>query len=112
MLTIGMITVDCSDVQTMLRFWSAATGADVEADYGDFAMLATTPRLGFQKVPDPTPGKNKMHLDTSGGDRLAEVQRLVDLGAQERETHAMEGFSWTVLADPEGNLFCVGDAHS
>ncbi|PRC50483.1 glyoxalase, partial [Mycobacterium sp. ITM-2017-0098] len=64
--------------------------------------------LGFQKVPDPTPGKNKVHLDFHGADKEAEVARLVGLGARETGRHNFGAdFDWVVLADPEGNAFCV-----
>ena len=66
------------------------------------------PALGFQKVPDPTPGKNNVHLDFRAADREAEVARLVDLGARETGRHNFgPDFDWVVLADPEGNAFCV-----
>lgn len=66
------------------------------------------PALGFQKVPDPTPGKNKVHLDFHGPDKEAEVARLVGLGARETGRHNFGAdFDWVVLADPEGNAFCV-----
>ena len=66
------------------------------------------PRLGFQRVDDPTPGKNRVHLDFSAADLDAEVARLVDLGATETARHGVGGgFRWVVLADPDGNAFCV-----
>jgi predicted enzyme related to lactoylglutathione lyase len=77
---------------------------------GFFAMVVgrSGPRLAFQKVDDPTPGKNRVHVDFSGPDMEAEVTRLVGLGATETGRHsAGPDFSWAVLADPEGNAFCV-----
>ena len=77
---------------------------------GEFVVVIRSegPRLGFQKVPDPTPGKNRVHLDFSAGDVDAEVQRLVAAGATETGRHSFgENFRWVVLADPEGNAFCV-----
>lgn len=66
------------------------------------------PTLGFQKVPDPTPGKNKVHLDFHASDKEAEVARLVELGARETGRHSFGPESdWVVLADPEGNAFCI-----
>ncbi|HPB71815.1 MAG TPA: VOC family protein [Phycicoccus sp.] len=109
---IGMVTIDCRDPQALAGFWAAATGAPIVADYGMFVMVGSSPRMGFQQVPDPTPGKNRLHLDGGGGDRRAQVERLVGLGATEGDTHAMGDFTWTVMADPEGNVFCVGDGQS
>ena len=66
------------------------------------------PTLGFQKVPDPTPGKNKVHLDFHASDKEAEVARLVELGARETGRHSFgPEFDWVVLADPEGNAFGI-----
>jgi predicted enzyme related to lactoylglutathione lyase len=65
----------------------------------------------LQQVPEPRLGKNRVHLDLRGdAGRAAEVARLVDLGARViDEEHAVPGLAWTVLADPEGNEFCVGE---
>ncbi len=54
------------------------------------------------------PGKNRVHFDSHVPDRLAEVARLVSLGATEVGVHNVPGLTWTVLADPDGNQFCVG----
>ena len=63
----------------------------------------------FAKVPEPKVAKN-LHLDLMAPDPEAEVTRLVELGGiriAEREEH---GYTWTVMADPEGNEFCVAGA--
>jgi predicted enzyme related to lactoylglutathione lyase len=65
-------------------------------------------RLGFQKVTDPTPGKNRVHLDLSAADVDAEVSRLTAAGATEVGRHQFgDSFRWVVLAAPESNVFCV-----
>ena len=65
------------------------------------------PALLFQQVPEETPGKNRLHLDLApvGRDQRAEVERLVMLGAKVLDDPADD--PWIVLADPEGNEFCV-----
>lgn len=109
-ISVGMITFDCADPRALANFWSQATGAPIIQDHeGYFVMLGATPALGFQKVDEPTPGKNRIHLDASGGDRRGQVERLVALGAVEHDSHEIAGFGWTVMEDPAGNLFCVGD---
>jgi hypothetical protein len=69
--------------------------------------------MGFQRVPDERAGKNRLHLDlaTPLGSRKEEVARLVVLGATElyEKVGEVPGVDWTTLADPEGNLFCVGE---
>lgn len=66
-------------------------------------------RLLFLRVDDPTPGKNRWHLDLNvGEDRIEpEVERLTAFGAQERYRIAEHGQRHVTMADPEGNLFCV-----
>ncbi len=114
-LDVAMITIDCVDPDGLADWWSKAVGGEVNAvaPPGDFVMVAREggPALGgFQKVPDPTPGKNKVHLDFHSADKDAEVARLVGLGGA-RETGGRHSFGpefdWVVLADPEGNAFCV-----
>ena len=108
-LAIRQITFDCHDPSRLAEFWSAATGCEIAADYGDFVMVDSTPALGFQRVDDPTPGKNRMHIDAGGAERESLVERLKDLGATELGSHEAPGLVWTVMQDPEGNEFCVGN---
>lgn len=111
-LSVEMVTVDCADPDALAQWWSQAVGGDVNVlAPGEFSVLVRPEgvRLGFQKVPDPTPGKNRLHLDLSAADVEAEVARLVGLGAEETGRHSFgPEFSWVVLADPEGNAFCIG----
>ncbi|MYR35799.1 hypothetical protein GTX14_00465 [Streptomyces sp. SID4944] len=66
-------------------------------------------RLLFQRVPEPKTVKNRLHIDvhTPPGERDAEAERLVGLGARILRAVDEQGGSWLVLADPEGNEFCV-----
>lgn len=111
-LGIGMVTIDCTDPQVLADFWAAALGVSVQGDYGDFVFLARPdgggPMLGLQRVPEPRAGKNRVHVDLAGGSLATEVPRLVELGATVIDEHQMPWLTWTVLADPEGNEFCVG----
>ena len=78
-----------------------------------FVVLAATPLvLGFQRVPEPRPGKNRVHIDFASPDRPADVERLAKLGATVVGEQSMQGMTWTVLKDPEGNEFCLADAGS
>src|ERR1044072_8028722 len=93
--------------------WSAQAAGGQLTPYvpGEYVAVERQPgpKLLFQKVADPTPGKNKIHLDFSAADVDAEVKRLVDLGAVENGRHSMGPVAWVVLTDPEGNAFCVTD---
>ena len=106
--SIRQTTFDCQDPSKLAKFWSAATGCEIAADYGDFLMVDSNPALRFQRVEDPTPGKNRMHIDGNGSGREALVERLKGLCAVELDTHEEPGLVWTVMQDPEKNEFCVG----
>jgi predicted enzyme related to lactoylglutathione lyase len=130
-MTPGMMTLDCTDPRALAKFWTEAAGYVVAQDFDGWYLVLTpasglgdgassaagaagadgAPRglsIGLQKVPEPRTGKNRAHLDWHTDDRPAEVARLVALGATVLAEHEMPGFGWTVLADPEGNEFCVG----
>ncbi|WP_031054239.1 VOC family protein [Streptomyces sp. NRRL F-5702] len=105
-----MITIDCADPQTLAAWWAEALGVEEVQDYEAFVVLAATSLvLGFQRVPEPRPGKNRVHIDFSSPDRAADVERLAKLGATVVGEQSMQGMSWTVLKDPEGNEFCLAD---
>lgn len=112
-LSVEMITVDCTDPDTLAQWWAQAANGTVNAVVpGEFVLvdLPSGPNLGFQHVDDPTPGKNRVHLDFHTADMEAEVARLVELGASETGRHDFgPEFNWVVLADPAGNAFCIAD---
>ena len=96
------------------RFWSEATGWPIVYDQdGDTAIREPDGRGPFVTFGPPTgaakTGKNRLHLDIApptDGDQAAEVERLIALGAR-RIDIGQGDVSWVVLADPEGNEFCV-----
>ncbi|MEU9073317.1 VOC family protein [Kitasatospora sp. NPDC004745] len=108
------LVIDCADAYGLARFWSAVTGRPLHPDDrpGDpevQVMLADEPVLYFNQVPEPKTVKNRLHLclrpETS---RDQEVERLLGLGATFVGDHRNpDGTGWAVLADPEGNEFCV-----
>lgn len=110
-LNVEMVTFDCSDPAKLASWWAEQFGGDTqELIPGEFIAVIRPegPRLGFQKVPDPTPGKNRVHLDFSAADVDAEVSRLEAAGASRIGQHRIgDHFRWVVLADPDGNAFCV-----
>jgi predicted enzyme related to lactoylglutathione lyase len=114
-LSVGMVTVDCSDPERLARWWAAAVGGSVVVlGPGEFAMVTGDqgPALGFQRVDAPTPGKNRVHLDLQTSDLDADVDRLAALGATETGRHSLDGgYRWVVMADPAGNVFCVAAPH-
>lgn len=115
-MTLAMVTVDTTDADSLATWWAEQTGAEVvERNDGWYVMVAggSLPvRLAFQKVEDPTPGKNRVHLDLETDELDAEVDRLLAAGATLVARRGDESFRWVTLADPHGNQFCVaGGAH-
>ena len=115
MMRIGSVVIDCNDFAAMYDFWREALRyvprEPPEPD--DWGVLKDPTGSGvnvsLQAVPEPRTGKNRLHLDLYAENQSAEVERLLGLGAtlQTRATEEDEDF--VVLADPEGNLFCVID---
>ncbi len=114
--SIHNITFDCADAKAQAMFWAAVTGGTAREQDGtpghvEWVVMPVspgTPRLYFTTVPEPKAAKNRMHLDLlpTGGDQHAEVARLAGLGATVLEDQP-PGAAWIVLADPEGNEFCL-----
>ena len=115
-IEIGGVTIDCADPAKLAGFWAAALGYEVGTDIQGVFVFLVPPGsahgeaeyVALQKVDEPKSSKNRVHLDLHTDDRPAEVERLVDLGATVLGEQAVPGLAWTVLADPEGNEFCVG----
>jgi len=114
---VTTVLVDCRDAEALAAFWCAVLGYEiVERSDGDVEIgppgqpeKGPVPTLLFQAVPDPTPGKSRLHPDLNATDRDqdAELQRLIDLGATTADVGQTGEESWHVLADPEGNVFCL-----
>jgi predicted enzyme related to lactoylglutathione lyase len=110
---VAAIVVDAADPAALARFWSEAAGWPVLETTGWSASLRAPsgagPFLELIQVPDPKRVKNRLHLDVApyrGDDHAAEVARLRALGATPADVGQGE-VTWVVLADPEGNEFCV-----
>jgi catechol 2,3-dioxygenase-like lactoylglutathione lyase family enzyme len=108
------VAVDCRNAEGLAAFWCAALGAEVRRRWRDvygveYVEIGTGEgtSLVFQPVPEGKSGKNRLHLDIAPatGTQEAEVERLVGVGAT-RMSDEPE-LPWVVLADPEGNEFCV-----
>jgi glyoxalase superfamily protein len=102
--------VDAKDPAALGRWWSDALSWVVVNDAPDEYEIRPSenrlPGLLFVAVPEAKSGKNRLHLDFRHDDRDAEVTRLLDLGATLADV-GQGAQSWVVLADPEGNEFCV-----
>jgi predicted enzyme related to lactoylglutathione lyase len=110
-LSLAMITIDTTDAEKLGGWWSEQLGGVITETNGGWYVIVKVEEpsvlLSFQKVEDPTPGKNKVHLDVMAEDLDAEVERLLSVGASMVERRGDESFRWVTLADPDGNEFCV-----
>ena len=115
-LKIQSLSVDAHDPLRLATFWEAALGwriAEVEADEVVLEPPAGSPADGvaadllFLRVPETKAQKNRLHLDLRPEEQDVEVARLEGLGARRVSVGQGDDVSWVVMADPEGNEFCV-----
>ncbi len=112
---LSEISVDCANPMLLARFWCEVLDFEVrEEEVGLVSIGAPDGNSGaivmtFAQVPEPKSMKNRLHLDVRpfGTDQQQEVDRLLSLGASYADVGQDEDVSWVVLADPEGNEFCV-----
>lgn len=120
-----VLVLDCTDLERVAAFWRVALGYVSDAEAGTEEAGTEDPaaaryhrllpadgkgvELLLQRVEDRKLGKNRMHLDLRHRDLGAETARLLAAGARHTtgEPIREDGWSWYVLADPEGNEFCV-----
>ncbi|HEX2056920.1 MAG TPA: VOC family protein [Actinomycetota bacterium] len=108
--SVYSITIDCADPSGLASFWEQVL--DYKRTYDETDEVVIEPRDGsgnallFLRVPDDKKVKNRIHLDLKPTDQAAEVERVKGLGATEVDI-GQGDVSWVVLADPEGNEFCI-----
>ncbi|HEY2286341.1 MAG TPA: VOC family protein [Streptosporangiaceae bacterium] len=112
-VTLHHVVVDTRDLPGLARFWSQALGWKILSERDREIVIGPDEHapvgMCFMPVSDSKTVKNRLHLDltTEAGDRDAEIERLLALGASRVDIGQTGEESWTVLADPEGNEFCV-----
>ncbi len=110
---IATIVLDAVDPDRIAAFWSAVLGW-VETERDEEVITLSPPggggaSLDVVAVPDGKTVQNRLHLDlrADGSTTAAELERLLALGARHADVGQGPDVSWTVLADPEGNEFCL-----
>ena len=115
-LRVQCLCVDTQDPDRLARFWAEVLGWRRTYEEPDEVVLeppagspedGVAPDLLFLRVPEDKAGKNRLHLDLRPEDQEAEVSRLEALGARRVSVGQGEDVTWVVLADPDGNEFCV-----
>jgi predicted enzyme related to lactoylglutathione lyase len=105
---IADIIIDCADPHRVASFWADVLGRPVDGHKGPYAWLQRTTGevgMGFQRVAEPKEGKNRVHLDISVPDLLVASAQIEALGGRRVDGYERGGF--LVMADPEGNEFCL-----
>jgi len=116
MISIGSIVIRVDDLERQKAFWTAALDyVPREGDDDDFALLrprnGTGPNVSLDRVRSALQIPPRIHLDLYAEDQTAEVKRLIALGATEVHwDRRPPDADYVILADPEGNRFCVIDA--
>jgi predicted enzyme related to lactoylglutathione lyase len=104
------LVVDAQDPARLARWWAEALGYEITYEKPDAVVIQRgeeeLPSISFVPVPEAKRAKNRMHIDLRAPDQEAEVERLVNMGARHVDVGQGE-VGWVVLADPEGNEFCV-----
>ena len=110
-LKLCQIAVDARDPRSLARFWCGVLDWQVLFEDPEEVVIGADehawPGIVFVPVPEGKTVKNRLHLDLSPDDQDAEVDRLMALGARPADVGQGDDVSWVVLADPEGNEFCV-----
>jgi predicted enzyme related to lactoylglutathione lyase len=116
-VSLHHIVIDAHDLPELARFWTQVLGWRVLSEREREIVIGTHEEaevgICFMPVTDEKRVKNRVHLDlnpggdTSPSEREAEIERIIALGAQRVDIGQTGEESWTVLADPEGNEFCV-----
>lgn len=115
-IRVQCLCIDSHDTDQQARFWANVLGWRRTSETTDEVALeppegspedGVVPDLLFLRVPEDKVVKNRLHLDLRPDDQAAEVERIEALGAQRVSVGQAEEATWVVLADPEGNEFCV-----
>lgn len=105
------LVVDADDPARLARWWAEALGYQIVYEQADEVEIRRSPdglpALIFVPVPQAKTVKNRLHIDLRPADQDEEVERLVNMGARHVDIGQPADVNWVVLADPEGNEFCV-----
>ena len=108
--TLHAIVLDVNDLESCVGFWSEVLGKEISFKTDKYCRIGRdddTPSLLLQKVPEQHEYKNRAHIDLDVTDLEAAVQRAVGLGGTKLDEISEYGITWAVMADPDGNEFCL-----
>ena len=112
--TLGSVVLNTTDVERLKAFWMAFLGVGVRQEFPGFCWLEPQQpggiSLALQASDDPGELDGRVHIDTGVADIAAARAAIEDLGGSHVEDHEIMGFHWTIMADPDGNRFCIAGA--
>ena len=112
---IYQTVIDCTDPPALAVWWREMLGWEEGSTHDDWASIRSPdgmPRIGFQRVPEAKTVKNRVHLDLAAADEEATAREIEAMGATRRWVSEDPDDHFVVLADPEGNEFCIVRAPS
>ena len=110
------INIDSVDPIPLARWWAELLGWRITYEDSNEVVIeppegspedGVSPDMLFLRVPEPKQGKNRIHIDLRPSDQSVEVARAEALGARRVDVGQSDTVSWIVMADPEGNEFCI-----
>ena len=107
---LSNIVVDVNDLDKCGRFWSRVLGKDIlfqDERYLQLGSRGEHPKIMLQKVPELHREKNRVHIDLNVTDLDEAVDRVLALGGRKIRPVREYDFEWVVMADPDGNEFCL-----
>jgi predicted enzyme related to lactoylglutathione lyase len=108
---VRSVIINTTDVERLAAFWSELLAVEVaHRSHGFLWLRPQRPgsfSIAFQEVSQPTEGRRRLHLDTSVPDLESATARILSIGGSHVEDHQIPEFSWRVMADPDGNEFCI-----
>jgi len=112
---LDSVTIDCNDPEALAAFWAAVFDSKEDwrggdpVQYIDLSATDASPRLRFQRVPEPKTVKDRIHLDLRVDDIEVAAARVMALGARPAPSDDFREFNvvFRVMLDPDGNEFCL-----
>jgi predicted enzyme related to lactoylglutathione lyase len=104
------VVIDCAEPLRLAEWWAGFTGYSIRTHHDDWSTIASDDgamTIGFQQVPEGKVVKNRVHIDFWAADEEATAREIEALGAQRLWISEDPEDPFVVLADPEGNEFCI-----
>ena len=111
--TLGTVTINTAEPRRLAQFWMKILDVEISQEIpGDYFIWLRPQRRGgvaiaFQKVEEPQATPGRVHVDTTVEDIQVARRQIEELGGSLVAEHDMMGYRWSIMADPDGNRFCI-----